>query len=229
MEDGPERPWSRHSWRPTEAPPEGQREAYVRLANAIRETVALLMESDAPADELLAAAERAEHFNERLSRGPKGRPLWGYAEASTSGNPRAFYDSSPLSGPANPLAPPLEMEVNGAEIVGRVTFGVAYEGPPGHVHGGVVAAAFDELLGYVQSTTGHPGMTGTLMVRYRRPTPLNVELRLRGSVERVEGRKIITRGTLHHGEALCAEAEAVFVSVERERFERLAEQYAPPV
>ena len=61
-------------------------------------------------------------------------------------------------------------------IKGTVTFGSAYEGPPGHVHGGYVAAAFDELLGMTQSLGGMPGMTGTLTVRYRRPTPLRTEL-----------------------------------------------------
>ena len=40
-----------------------------------------------------------------------------------------------------------------------------------------VAAAFDEVLGFVQSLSGRPGMTGTLTVRYRKPTPLHTELR----------------------------------------------------
>ena len=64
-----------------------------------------------------------------------------------------------------------------AHALGLVRFGSAYEGPPGHVHGGFVAAAFDEVLGYVQSLGGRPGMTGTLTVRYRSPTPLYTELR----------------------------------------------------
>jgi hypothetical protein len=55
-----------------------------------------------------------------------------------------------------------------------VTFGSAYEGPPGCVHGGYVAAAFDEMLGFVQSLGGNPGMTARLTfpigVR-RRSTP----------------------------------------------------------
>ena len=39
-----------------------------------------------------------------------------------------------------------------------MTFGSAYEGPPGCVHGGFVAAAFDEVLGFVQSLGGQPGL-----------------------------------------------------------------------
>jgi acyl-coenzyme A thioesterase PaaI-like protein len=95
-----------------------------------------------------------------------------------------------------------------------VTFEWAYQGPPGHVHGGFVAAMFDEALGLTQSLSGQPGMTGTLTVRYRKPTPLNTELRLEGRILRVEGRKIFTAAQLRAGETLTAEADAVFITVD---------------
>ena len=180
------------------------------------------METRAEAVDLTAAAAQLERWNARLARSPHDRPMWSFAEASTSGDPRALYDTSPLSGPANPLAPPMELRLEGVEVIATATFGIAYEGPPGHVHGGFVAAAFDEVLGMVQSTAGNPGMTGTLSVRYRRPTPLHRELVFRGRVDRVEGRKIFTTATLHAGEALCAEAEAIFISVGDEHFRQLA-------
>jgi acyl-coenzyme A thioesterase PaaI-like protein len=195
------------------------------LAAAIRETIDLLMDSDAAEADLAGASAAAEEFNRLLAAGPRGRPLWGYAETATSGDTRAFYDNSPLSGPGNPLAPPLTMTVVGDEVVATAIFGLAYEGPPGHVHGGYVAAAFDEVLGYVQSMTGNPGMTGTLTVRYRRPTPLHEELTFSGRVERTEGRKIFTTATLHAGEVLCALAEGIFISVGSERFQAMAAQY----
>ena len=86
-----------------------------------------------------------------------------------------------------------------------------------------MAAAFDEVLGMVQSMTGNPGMTGRLTVNYRRPTPLHRDLIFRGRVDRVEGRKIFTTATLHDGETLCAESEGLFISVGQERFRELAE------
>jgi acyl-coenzyme A thioesterase PaaI-like protein len=215
-------------WRPTEAPPPEQRAAFHRLATAIRTTISLMMDSNAPAAELDAASATLEAFNAQLAAGPRDRPLWGYAEPATSGDTGAFYDSSPLSGPANPLAPPMTLRVDGDEVFGTAVFGLAYEGPPGHVHGGFVAAAFDELLGLVQSSTGNPGMTGTLVVRYRRPTPLHQELTFRGRVERTEGRKIFTTATLHAGETLCAEAEGIFIAVGNEHFRAMAEQHRLP-
>ncbi len=212
------------SWQPNATVPESRRAALRRLADAMRQTIDLAMETDGEEGELLAAAESLEAFNGRLATAPRSRPLWGFAEASTSGNPRGMYDNSPISGLANPIAPPLQLQLtgDGRSVVGWVEFGIAYEGPPGHVHGGFVAAAFDEVLGMVQSATGNPGMTGTLIVRYRRPTPLHQRLEFRGHIERVEGRKIFTVATLWAGETLCAEAEGVFISVGQERFRQMA-------
>ncbi|MFN0148768.1 MAG: PaaI family thioesterase [Dehalococcoidia bacterium] len=212
------------AWQPNAVLPEGKRLALRRLADATRQTIDLLMETDAPDADLLAAAAAAEAFNARLAAAPRGRPLWGFAEASTSGDPVSFYDNSPISGPANPIAPPLTMRMVGGEVEAWAEFGIAYEGPPGHVHGGWVAAAFDEVLGMVQSGTGNPGMTGTLTVRYRRPTPLLRRVTFRGRLDRVEGRKIFTVATLSDGDTLCAEAEGIFISVGQERFRALAEQ-----
>ena len=47
------------------------------------------------------------------------------------------------------------------------------------------------------------------------------ELVFRGWCEKVEGRKIFTRGTVHAGDTLCAEATGLFVSMRPELFERL--------
>src|SRR5690606_17353993 len=100
-------------------------------------------------------------------------------------------------------------------------FGDAYEGPPGCVHGGYVAAAFDEVLGSAQSLGGRPGMTGRLTVHYRSPTPLRTELRFAGWVDRVEGRKTFTLGTLYAGDRLCAEAEGLFIAIDVRRYMEL--------
>jgi acyl-coenzyme A thioesterase PaaI-like protein len=189
-----------------------------RLAAAIRRINHLLVVTDAAEADLLSASDIAEQLAERLEGLPGRRASWGFSESSISGNVKAFFDQSPLLGLANAVAPPLFLRVDGDAVRGSVRFGDAYEGPPGKVHGGFVAAAFDEALGMVQSMTGNPGMTGTLTVRYRQPTPLHVELAFLARVERVDGRKIHTTATLHAGELLCAEAEGIFISVSPERF-----------
>lgn len=137
------------------------------------------------------------------------------------GDPHAHFDHSPVMGMANPIAPRSTIESVGRDqVVMGVRFGSAYEGPPGSVHGGMIAAAFDEVLGMTQSLTGQPGMTGTLSIKYRRPTPLHRQLRFVGTLERVDGRKILTSGRCFDGDTLTAQAEGLFVRVD---FQRIAE------
>jgi acyl-coenzyme A thioesterase PaaI-like protein len=197
-----------------------------RLARAMREVIEGLVTSDAPEEELRAAADALERYAARLAAHPRAELLAGFAESANAGDVGAFFDMSPMIGLSNPLSPPISLRVEGGRVHGNVTFGSAYEGPPGHVHGGFVAAAFDEVLGFAQSLTGHPGMTGTLTVRYRQPTPLHRELRFEAGVLRVEGRKIFTSGSLFAGELLTAEADGIFVSVDLARMRRLAPERA---
>jgi hypothetical protein len=77
---------------------------------------------------------------------------------------------------------------------------------------------FDEMLGAANILSGNPGMTGTLTIRYRRPTPLLTPLRLEARFDRREGRKIFTTGTIHHGDVLTAEAEGIFVELVPAKF-----------
>jgi acyl-coenzyme A thioesterase PaaI-like protein len=192
-----------------------------RLAKAMREVIERLTLSDAPEDELRAAADGLERYAARLATHPRRVVPYGYGESANAGDVAAFFDYSPMMGLSNPLAPPIRLEVEGQAVRGYVRFGAAYEGPPGHVHGGFVAAAFDEVLGFVQSTTGNPGMTGTLTIKYRKPTPLDTDLRFEGAVTRVEGRKIFATGRLYAGDVLTAEAEGLFISVDLAKMQSL--------
>ena len=197
-----------------------------RLAAAMRRVIDRLVITNAPEEKIREAADALEYFAGTLQGYPTRSKLWGYAESSTAGNVAAFFDLSPMIGLANPLAPPITMRPTGDRVYGEVVFGSAYEGPPGSVHGGYVAAAFDEVLGFAQSLSGSTGMTGTLTVRYRRPTPLHTELKFEGWVDRVEGRKIFTRAELRAAGELTAEAEGLFISIDGERFAEMLDAQA---
>ncbi|MFI5395433.1 MAG: PaaI family thioesterase [Candidatus Binatia bacterium] len=194
-----------------------------RLAAAMRKVIELLVTTEAPEDELCAAADRLERYARRLETQAQRHITWGSPEASIAGTTGGFFDLSPLIGLANPLAPPITLWVDGNVVRGKVVFGWAYQGPPGYVHGGFVAALFDETLGFAQSMLATPGMTGTLTVRYRKPTPLYTELRIEATVQRVDGRKIFTEARLYAGETLTAEAEAIFISLSASTLDMLAQ------
>ncbi|MEX2292814.1 MAG: PaaI family thioesterase [Acidimicrobiales bacterium] len=198
-----------------------RRAELIRLSEAVREALHRLVQTSAPDDVIAQAADQAEGIVALLAAHRSAAAYEGFAESANAGEPFAFFDRSPMLGRANPLAPPIELAYEDGRILGTATFGAAYEGPPGCVHGGYIAAAFDEVLGSTQSLSGSPGMTGRLTVHYRSPTPLHTELRFEGRLDRVDGRKIHTSGRLWAGEVLCAEAEGLFISIDFSKFTEL--------
>lgn len=104
-------------------------------------------------------------------------------------------------------------------VTAVVCLGEGYQGPPGAVHGGYLAAMFDNLLGVLPyRLTGQRGaFTVRLTVRYRALTPLNSELVLTGQLTGVRSRRVTAAGQCHAGDVLTAEAEALFVRPAAER------------
>ena len=128
--------------------------------------------------------------------------------------PAEFFPYSPVVGPLNPLSPPVEMHFDGERLHGSVTLGAPYNGPPSMVHGGVIALIFDELLGALNVMHDLGGFTGTLSVRYERPTPLGQPLEMEAWIDRTEGRKVFPVGELRHNGVVTARAEGVFIRSE---------------
>jgi acyl-coenzyme A thioesterase PaaI-like protein len=213
--------WARRLNELAEMDPSPRRSELLRLSEAVRGVLHRLVQTSAPVELIADAADRVEAVAQLMAQHRSASMYEGFAEAANAGDPFAFFDHSPMLGRANPLAPPIELRYEDGCIIGKATFGAAYEGPPGCVHGGYVAAAFDEVLGSTQSLSGAPGMTGRLTVHYRSPTPLHTELRFEGTLESVNGRKILTKGLLYAGDTLCAEAEGLFISIDFGKFAEL--------
>jgi hypothetical protein len=192
-----------------------------RLAGAVRRITATAVGHPLPDREIAEAADQLVRIAERLEERatPSKRPRF---QPDTAAHPQDFFPMSPMIGFANPIAPPVEVwsvpgEGGRREIRGRVTFGYAYEGPPTCVHGGIIAALFDEVMGAANIITENPGMTGTLTVRYRRPTPLLAPLEIVARFVGTERRKVFTWAGIYHDGALTAEAEGIFVKMDPNR------------
>jgi acyl-coenzyme A thioesterase PaaI-like protein len=198
-------------------------DARLPLASACRAVIAELASSTADSEAFAAARDLVEQAVELLAKKTHGRPYEGGEASLADYQEHLFIDHSPLVGMLNPLAPPIVMSADGTQVTGHVTFGDPYEGPPGCVHGGFIAASFDEILGFAQGLSGAPGMTAYLKVDYRSPTPLHQQLCFRGDIERIEGRKIFVKARLRvaSDDRLCAEAEGLFLSMKPETFDRL--------
>jgi len=198
-----------------------------RIADSMRIIIERLVATAAPTENLIEAADELARVALAFDKFRGATEYEGFSEAANAGaDPHASFEHSPFIGQANPLAPPIRLQQIDNKVHGRVIFGSAYEGPPGCVHGGYVAGAFDELLGATQSLSGNPGMTGTLTITYRSPTPLHNELHMVGEIVDVQGRKIFTSGELlavqsDGTEHLCAEAQGIFISIDHTKFAEL--------
>jgi acyl-coenzyme A thioesterase PaaI-like protein len=206
--------------------PNDPSDARFRLTEATRRIIAQLASSSASSESFEEARDLVERAAAILGAREHGR-RYDHAEGSLSAIDDSFA-YSPFVGPLNPLAPPITVTVEGDVLVGQVVYGDAYEGPPGCVHGGFIAAGFDDILGFAQSMSNRPGMTGRLEVSYRSPTPLHRPLRFEGRIDRIEGRKIFTVATLRHGETLCAEAMGLFISTDPSVFAQLMRVRSQP-
>ena len=116
----------------------------------------------------------------------------------------------PFDGQRVPM-PQWDFVVGDNALVARGEFSNGHTGPPGTVHGGWVAYAFDEVLGWANVHAGHPGMTGKLTVRYRKPTPVGRPVEFRVPWPRIEGKRVHTHGTLTVDGVITAEADGLFV------------------
>jgi len=200
------------------------------LATACRMIIDELASSTAQSDAFAQARNLVQDAVAILAAADHGRAYDGGEGSLADYQEHVFLDHSPLIGPLNPLAAPITISFVGMAVVGNVTFGAAYEGPPGCVHGGFIAAGFDEMLGIAQGMSGRPGMTARLTVNYRSPTPLLQPLRFVGGIDNIDGRKIFTKGELRTvaDDRLCAEAEALFISMKPEFFQRMVSDREEP-
>jgi acyl-coenzyme A thioesterase PaaI-like protein len=201
-----------HFWDlPVEPPNEVWRERR-RLAAALRELIALCVTTEADEAALASAADATCAAVDRLAPFPRKRFIDAFV-ADPGSDKMEFADRGTLVGPSNPIAPPLVLRDDGETPIAEVTFGPAYEGAPGCVHGGFIAAAFDQLFGYVQVTRNAGSLTATLSVKYRRPTPIDVPLRIEGRLDRVDGRKSWVSARMFARGEVTAEAEGFFVAL----------------
>jgi acyl-coenzyme A thioesterase PaaI-like protein len=191
------------------------------LADAVRELVETLATRELDAAALRDATESVRAARARIE-GPRRTRWYDAAHESPGDSPasrRAYLELSPIRGHLNPVAPPLELEwaerPDGRRIVrGHAHLGTRYEGPPHGVHGGWVAALFDEVLGQAQALDGGPGVTAVLTVKYRHVTPIEEDLRFEGWIHESRGRRVVARATCHAGDTLTADAEGIFMRVD---------------
>jgi len=195
-----------------------------RLATAIRALGHTSLRRDLDDDELARLADRVEAMAADVAAHPvRERDLvWVkqqfFPTDLADGQSVRHFEDCFVSGPHNPLGIGMQVVVDGEEVCAEVTLRAGHEGAPERAHGGIVAAVFDDVLGYLMSTHAIPAFTGELTVQYLRPTPIGRGLDFRSRILERRGRKVLTEATAHDGDDLVARATGLFIEVAPERF-----------
>ncbi len=193
-------------------------------AAAMRRLGHAMMAHEADADLLRAVAEAADRVTARIEQRPaRRRDLLDLKRRMfeldvPEGGRVVHFDECFVSGPQNPMGIGIEVRREGEEAVATVVLGAAFEGAPGRSHGGIVAAIFDDVCGYLITLEKVPAFTGSLTVNYLAPTPIGEELEYRARVTGRDGRRLFTRAEARAGDKVVATAEATFITVDASAF-----------
>jgi acyl-coenzyme A thioesterase PaaI-like protein len=183
------------------------RAVYEPLAQSVRELIDATVRTQVDAAAVAAAKAEIDSATARLRRkqldGAFGVRYLASGERMAWGNV--------VIGIRNPIAPPLAIQ---HDVSGKAWcdfhLGAGYEGPPGHVHGGVAALVLDHLLGEPASDGVNPRLTGTITLRYVRATRLG-QLHAEATTTRIDAVKTFAVGHLADEEGVTVEAEGVFI------------------
>jgi hypothetical protein len=181
---------------------------YQPLAESVRHLIDAAIRTEVDADEVAAVRAEIDAATARL----RAKQIDGaFGLRYTTGGDRMAW-GNPVVGIRNPIAPPLV--INRDETGGAYTdfyMGAPYEGPPGHVHGGISALVLDHVLGETASDGILPRFTGTITLRYLRTTKLG-RLHAEAHIDRTEGVKTYVVGHLADEDGVTVEAEGVFIT-----------------
>jgi acyl-coenzyme A thioesterase PaaI-like protein len=146
-----------------------------------------------------------------------------YGTRPEDGETMDHFPDCVVSGKANPMGIAIEVHRDGEDAVVRVTLGEAFEGAPSRAHGGVVAAVFDDAMGFVLGMLSAPAFTGELTIRYLAPTPVGDEIEFRARLRERVGRKLYIEAEATDDGETIATAEGLFICIPRERLGLSAE------
>jgi acyl-coenzyme A thioesterase PaaI-like protein len=181
-----------------------------RSADAVRAVIDALVAGDE--DKVRAVVDDLEGIAAALE-GPRRASKYEDGAARRDPNVLARH---PIFGVLNPLAPPVALEVEGTAVRATGTYGVPYEGPPGCLHGGYIAATFDVVLAMAAAIGAQAGVTRSLTIEYLRTTPLHEPLIFEAEVTQADEIHVRVEGRLLAFEDVeTARAVAVFSAARR--------------
>lgn len=200
----------------------GHRDAYPPLdehwarrreaAAALRAMSDLMVTREIDPNDAEALAHALAPWIEKAKSAPAllGKQAWADAQSYDNFGIMSV-ELCPLMGASNPRSIPMQFTLEEGRATATCQAGWAFEGPPERLHGGFVAAVFDQFLGMAQMAWGKVGMTRSLHVEYHSATPLNTELLLEAQLLEARDRHKRIKASLSANGQLTATCSADFL------------------
>ncbi len=199
-------------------------------AERLRHLAGVLAAGELDPAALAGAAAELEDLADRLGPAPAdgAASAWAQrmadqAEQAAGGGtePDSAADSQghhPLYAGASGVFPPFELTGDDTTLAADTCFGAGFEGPPGLVHGGFLAAGFDMVLSALALRVLGHSVTRWLRLRYLGPVFLDRPVRYEVVAGERQGRLLTLSGRLVSEERVALRAESQFVAMDLGRF-----------
>ena len=204
--------------------PDRESDARAWAGRAVRELGHALVGRHATLEQIDRVSTTLDGLTDELAHGAprtrgENRPVGDWGAPSEEGVDLTSYDERPISGRSSPWGLDLRVWREGDEIVSTCVLRAAHEGAPGRSHGGIVAALFDDVFGFLLTLEVEPAFTGELTVRYEAGVPIGVPVECRVRIAERAGRKLLMTGELSADGTVVARSKATFITIPRERFD----------
>ena len=200
-------------------------QARVSLGTAVRRLGHAVIGHEVELQAMQEAVELLNRVSESLEGGvPRTREFTQFSQAHDEDVPDhsrlTSHVSRPGSGPGSPHGLEMVVHRRGDRVEAEFTLGPSHEGAPQRSHGGIVALAFDDVMGFVLNVIKVVAYTGQITVNYKAPTPLCQPLIVTAWLDRREGRKLFLEAELHQIGAdsqrtLLATSSALFIAIDK--------------
>jgi acyl-coenzyme A thioesterase PaaI-like protein len=197
-------------------------------AAALRDLNHAFAAAEADADALRTVTETARNLAVELDGAPRRdrlaliRAARERAQGATMfevARPGSGFEDRAVGGSGNPTSFDFDITHEDEDIVAAFVLRKGFDHAPGRAHGGMVAAAFDDVTGFVIGRVGEPAFTGELTVRFVAPVPVEEPLTIRTRLEGRERRKLFISGEMAKADGdLVATCHATYITVDPSMF-----------
>ena len=196
-------------------------EARVRLGRAVRRLGHAVIGREVDRDSMETAIRALDALSNEFEQGvARSREFSQFSSAHDNEVPDnsqlTSHITRPGSGPGSPHGLEMQVHRRGDRVEATFVIGSSFEGAPARSHGGIVALAFDDAMGFMLNLLKTVAYTGQLTINYKAPTPLHVPLVIHAWLGQRDGRKIYLEAEMREDRpdaSIIATASALFIAI----------------